>query len=608
VAESTAGSNSTPQGGAGVPTIPNPTPPWSRATESWDARPPGAIAPDRPPALFPAIARAEWQALLLVGAVILLLTQVPPTVERLAGPTDRIHLGNYWYHEDFSAYRAAMLEGERTTSWLIHNPATAESHHPALMFPLYVALGKLAATTGLPDLAVFAAAENVTRVLLIATLYVFVATFLPSARGRRLAFVLAICSGGLTLFLVPILESVGVRTTLAGQPSVQVVTFGLLFTAPHLGLALVMTLSALICIQPAFRGHRGALCMIAVAIVSLALLHPFNLPTVLATIAVFFLARVIRDRTITANGLLTGLVAGVAGAPLLLYNFVTFTLDPFWSKTHGEANTLPSPRPWELPMDYGVVFILTIVALWQLWRRRSRSAPVDGQPANAVILLSWLATGTVCMYLPLAYQHRLAFGLQPAMAVLAAVGWPTAHDALRRFSTRWLRARRSLATAAANVSLIVPALSLPLTVYGALAISAATNRPIHLYGIDRNTYAVGEWLAANTGPDDVTIGAVTTGDVLSGILPGRVALARRAGTIDFASKERNMEAMYQGELSNDSLLRFLRANRVSYIIVGPEERQIGLNDPGSQLGLPIAARDGSAVAYRLRADTAADGG
>src|SRR5581483_8988445 len=90
VAESTAGSNSTPQGGAGVPTIPNPTPPWSRATESWDARPPGAIAPDRPPALFPAIARAEWQALLLVGAVILLLTQVPPTVERLAGPTDRI--------------------------------------------------------------------------------------------------------------------------------------------------------------------------------------------------------------------------------------------------------------------------------------------------------------------------------------------------------------------------------------------------------------------------------------------------------------------------------------------------------------------------------------
>src|SRR3954454_5395886 len=112
------------------------------------------------PGTFPALSPAEWRWLAIATALLLLATQIPPTVQRLAGPSDRVHVGNYWYHTDFSAYRAAMLEGATTPSWLIHNPATAEEHHPALMFPLYVTLGKLAATTGLSTMTIFGAAET----------------------------------------------------------------------------------------------------------------------------------------------------------------------------------------------------------------------------------------------------------------------------------------------------------------------------------------------------------------------------------------------------------------------------------------------------------------
>src|SRR5207245_1254825 len=122
---------------------------------------------------------------------------------------------------------------------------------------------------------------------------------------------------------------------------------------------------------------------------------------------------------------------------LLLYNFVTFTLDPFWSKTHGEANTLPSPRPWELPMDYGIVFILALVGAVLVIRQllmvhgatplrgpppqggRGQSVPSppteEGEGGGALplvapgVLLAWLGTGLLWMYIPLAYQHRLAF-------------------------------------------------------------------------------------------------------------------------------------------------------------------------------------------------------
>ena len=559
------------------------------------------------------VSSQEWRWIAIVTALILLMTQGPPTVQRLAGPSDRVHLGNYWYATDFSAYSAAMLEGATSDSWLIHNPATAEPHHPALMFPLYVTIGKAATATGMPMLALFAAVEMLTRILLPVTIYLFVATFLLRVRDRRFAFLLAAFSAGLTLFLVPLLDTFDIKTTLGGQPSVQVVTFALFFTAPHLGLGLVATLTSMIAFSAACRGSRVGLILVAVSVFALGLVHPFNLPTVISTFGLYTLARMIGERRVTIRPILACVVAGIAGVPLLLYNFVTFTLDPFWSKTHGEANTLPSPRPWELPMDYGIVFVLALVGavvLTRSWRGQPRSIEQgnDGgsdalveQPlmTEPGILVAWLVTGLVWMYVPLAYQHRLAFGLQPAMAVLAAVGWRPTVSLLGGAITRFAHVRARLARSTVSIVLIVLALSLPSAVYLGLLTSAATNAPIKLYSLDRDTYEVGQWLASHTGTEDVTLGSVTTGVVLSGFLPSRVVIARPAGTIDFPEKLKEVEAMYEGQLSDADLLRFLRANRVSYIVVGPEERKLGPNDPGAQLGLPVVDGVGGAVAYRL---------
>jgi flagellar motor protein MotB len=64
-------------------------------------------------------------------------------------------------------------------------------------------------------------------------------------------------------------------------------------------------------------------------------------------------------------------------------------------------------------------------------------------------------------------------------------------------------------------------------------------------------------------------------------------------------KTDRIEAIYKGELTPAEIRDFLRANRVTYVVVGDGERKLGSNDPGAELGFPLELRHGSAVAYRV---------
>ncbi|MBI4494742.1 MAG: hypothetical protein HY690_18355, partial [Chloroflexi bacterium] len=110
--------------------------------------------------------------------MLLGLTAAPYLVWLLWGRPDLERLGSFWFYRDFSQYLAAMQEGARSSSWLVHDHFTAEPHQPILMYPLYVGLGKLATALRLELLAVYYLAEVLGRVALLGALYQFGALFL----------------------------------------------------------------------------------------------------------------------------------------------------------------------------------------------------------------------------------------------------------------------------------------------------------------------------------------------------------------------------------------------------------------------------------------------
>jgi hypothetical protein len=244
------------------------------------------------------------------------------------------------------------------------------------MYPLYVAFGKLAVTLGVSDLAVFTAAEWLGRVGLLSAIYAFAETFLTERRQRRLATLLACGTLGLTVWVAPVralLEALGADGLANLLPAtinvyLEMSSFGVFLSAPHLMIGLALTLLSAPVYLWAATGRPAWVLALGLLIGVLSLVHPFNLPvlaTVLAGHALF------QGRRAWP----AGLVAGLAAAPMGLYNLLLFQADPFWSGTYGAQNTMPAPAPWSLPIDFGLVLLAaplawTTLRAWAPERRR----------------------------------------------------------------------------------------------------------------------------------------------------------------------------------------------------------------------------------------------
>jgi hypothetical protein len=524
--------------------------------------------------------------LLGTAAALLVLCGLPYVVSTLAGPKDVGRVGTFWFSQDFSQYAAAMREGAGETGWLIHDHFSAEPHAAVLMYPLYVGIGKLAALLGLNNLTLFVATEWLGRLAVLGGAYVFATTFIEERRPRRLAVLLTLGALGLDAWAA----GLGLLLNAAGLPSaanllpdrinpyLEMSSFGVLLSAPHLMLGLALTLVCAPIYVHALTARPRWLAALGAATLGLSLVHPFNLPVLVSVIV--------------AHAALTGrrawpaaIVACMAAAPMTLYSLLVFQADPFWSATYGAQNSMPAPAPWSLPIDFGLVLLAAPLA----WRA-VRHWPVE---RHRLIWL-WIGLGLLSMYAPVPYQRRLGFGVQPALAVLAAVGLVDLNG--------WLRAHRvgSVRRRLVNYSLAIAATSTSLLVYASLLGSAVHNQPAEVYLWTLSEADAGEWLGSHSTTQDVVLASTAFANPLVGVIDGRVVHGHIVATLDSPGKAALVSRFYAADALPAERSRILRASRATLVALGPQERALGATELGSQPELElIYDREGVAL-FRVR--------
>ena len=505
------------------------------------------------------LARHAW----LLGAlcVVLVIGQLPLVLSMCCAPVGATGLGTAWFVNDFAQYESAMRQGAEQSGWLIHDAFTAEPHQAAFMFPLYVGVGKLATVLNLPAALVEHTLEVLARAALVFALWRFAKAFAAGQAAARWTFALALFASGFELF-----AALGGGALYSGNWSYEANGFGLLFAAPHVPLAMAATLElARDVLRPRHTLSPGWLLKVAVLSAGVALLHPFHLPVLLGAA---MLSGLVFWRTGRGHANLAGgLVASLAALPILLPTVTTFSFDPFWLATYSAQNQLSSPAPHELLVDLGPTLLLAIGGAVML---RGRVAPFG--------LLLWLLLSLVAMYLPVPYQRRLSFGIQPALAVLAANTLVAACASLTKRRASMLRLG-VVATAATGTLLIL------VSIVG----SGFMNTPLQIYRSTGDLDAAAVWLDAQAQPGDVILADWQASNYLAPRTPARVFGGHPVATLQAASKEFAAKSVF----AHASSLLVARELGVQWLVYGPDEAN--LTSPAGP-----AFQSGVVRVYRVR--------
>jgi hypothetical protein len=528
------------------------------------------------------ITLSEWRWVVAFSAVVMALTAAPYLVGAATQTPEWRFGGLLIGVEDGNAYLARMGQGARGM-WLVTPVYTSEPQQGALLYMFYVLLGKVSGPDHAARLFVFHTARLGGGVLTLLVSYRFLAEFLPFVRQRRLGLALVGLGGGLGWLLVVAGKGGWLGSLPLDFISPEAYTFLSLFALPHLVASRALLLLGML----AYLRGRGIWA--GLAWLGVALIQPIHVLAVWAVMAVDlslphptqYAARESADpfsSFVSLRTWRTALEAFVLPAPMVFYTLAAFALDPIL-RSWNTQSVLPSPHPVHYLLGYGLWLVPGFFG-WRVLRRR---------PALARWTAAWLLTVPVLLYLPLPIQRRLAEGVQLPLVVLAVLGLTVV---LRR---RWLTRAVLGASTLTSVFLVAGGL-------------AAASRPAPPIFHAADQLAVFRWIAGQADADRIEgladqgqsgLGAYATGNLVPVYTPLPAYLGLSTETVSFSEKLDRIARFFRLETSDDQRRGWLAEGNVRYVFVGPQERALGLFDPGVASYLALRFESGDYAVYEV---------
>lgn len=522
---------------------------------------------------------AERRWCLMVSAIVVILTTIPYLIGFETQGENWRFTGFVFGVEDGNSYIAKMLQGAQG-DWLFRTPYGSRVESGVIAFLPYLLLGKLAQGADLHTQLV--ALFHLARVILIpiatVVIYRFASVFLVEGAWRRWATVLIVAGGGLGWALM----ALG-RTSLLGSLPLELYSpeaFGFLsfYGLPHLLLARVLLLTALLVYLQVQRGWKRGL-VAGAALLGLGLVQPLTVVSAYAAIAGHLIVLAVgRAARRTTGGLrewtIPGGVAVAVSLPVMIY-YAAGTLGNPSLRNWTAQNVLPSPNPVHYLLAFGLLLVPAVIG--------GHRAVRDDGPAGAFLPI-WFVALVVLAYAPVTFQRRLVDGAWVALVVLAARGL-----AMFEWKVGW---RRFVPGGLLITSLATTAVLLAGGVWGAIRPRAPIFR-------DAKEVEALAWMAGNVPEGSVVLASFDVGNVVPAWAPLRSVMGHGPETPDLARIRPRVEAFFGSGTSDAARQGLIDEQAVDIIFHGPAERLLGSWDPGGFEGLEKIYDEGEYAVYAV---------
>jgi len=500
------------------------------------------------------VSSQERRWVIRFALVMLVVTGIPYLIGYARQGTDWRFTGFVFGVEDGNSYIAKMLGGE-AGAWLFRTPYTAYPQQGLLAFLPYLLLGKLSAPPAQHEqlVVLFHLFRWVSGFLFALASYDFLALFVVDVRLRRLGLALASMGGGLGWLVLLGLKTGGYQGLPLEFYSPESFGFLSVYGLPHLAAGRAFLLWGLRAYLGG--GERRTALRAGLWWLLLGLMQPLTVVVAWTLVGAHLglsgvlmrLGRVVEDWGWFRRQLERALWMGLVSAPLVVYTFVAFRVDPFLSGWEGQ-NLILSPPPLDYLLAYGIVLPFAVKGALAFWRQSNRPA---------LLLVAWAVLLPVLAYAPYNLQRRLPEGVWVALLALALKGVESGGG------TGWQRARWVLYQG------FLPALLLLLGGgWAAWQPSVPLFRPA-------DEVAAFQWLAKEAQPGAVTLTAFETGNALPAWAPLRVVVGHGPESVRLAELKPLVQRFYAGMLTAEDERVLLDELQVRYVFSGPEERKLG---------------------------------
>jgi hypothetical protein len=531
------------------------------------------------------IINSERRWVLGFALVVMLITSIPYFVGYSVQGDDWRFTGFVFGVEDGNTYIGKMLRGAQG-DWLFRTPYSAFDQRGVFAYIPYLVLGKLSSSPGQHEqlVAIYHFFRIVAGVLAILAMYDFIALFVKKVHLRYLGVVLSTLGGGLGWILVLLGRNWWLGNLPLEYYSPESFGFLILFGLPHLAMARALFFwgfRIFISKEESKGGHIAGLLWLF-----MGGFQPITIVlvwTVIGAYSIYLLGLWVwqRWRNISTDWICLRewfsrfLWAVSIPLPLVIYTYISFTLDPVVREIAAQ-NLILSPHPFHYLIAYGAVLPFCFVGLLKQFKSE--------KPGDWLVSV-WFVIFPILVYAPYSLQRRLAEGFWVVLIVLALVSF----ESDNRFFYK--------------IRKFILVFSIPSTFFifsGGFSAAFSTSAPL-FRSFDEVTAF--EYLDKNAGEGNVVLSAYETGNAIPAWAPVFVVIGHRPESAGITELTPRVEAFYQLNTSDDDRLSLLNQFDVGYVFWGPAERDYGGWHPSSATYLELVFRQGVYEIYKVVSTT-----
>lgn len=545
--------------------------------------------------LFQSITKKEWQLVIIVSIVLILLTGLPFVYAYFNAPQGHFYNGlNFYTTADIMVY-FSYINQIKAGNWLIRDYFTSEAQPDGLLNIFWLGVGLLARLLNLSALFTFHLVRLLLIPLFMAVLYIFVSYFFQNKQKRKLALLFACFSSGIGVYFINYshhFAAINNAILNAGPIDLWVDESNIflsLYYNPHFTFSWALMLLFFLFSVLAWQNNNYRYSILAGLVGFLWFnFHPYYFPYVFSVLLIYGVILFFKNKKFFYC--YHFLISLVFSLPFVLYHFYKIRTDLVIGIRASQNVTL-TPSFAFVFIGFGFLFIFSIIGIWYLFKNREIL-----KNEQYLFIFVWLVGGLILIYAPVSFQRRFLEGIQLPMVILSIIALFSLAGLIKN------KLSRIYLFLDGNYYLLI---LLFIIFFGFSTIFNLVkdvyyfkNFPLIYYLPDEYRTAA-NWIENNNPDNKVILSQSFDSWIIPGLVNQRIFLGHMHETIFSDIKKRKVDDFFANNYSEQEAWKFLMDNNIGFLFFSDMERKFYPYTPAEKKYFKKAWQEGAVEIWQF---------